>query len=173
MILKFRPRWPWKQPLNLRSLKIHPVDFILNYIFDISGFHWSKWAIDCLIWKNFIFQICYQPGCWKFCPICLTLILKSAQARCGNATGYFWNLRQKNKFLKFPHWFQMSLRDPFDQSETIQTFQRSPAPKTNNCRENSFFGRTVHITGSSSTSLSDPGKPISIHPWIYSGVSWL
>ena len=28
-----------KRPLNLISLKIRPVDFILNYIFEISGFH--------------------------------------------------------------------------------------------------------------------------------------
>ena len=54
MILKFWPRWPQKQPLNLSSLKIHPMDFILNYIFEIIGFHWSKWAIDCLLWKTFI-----------------------------------------------------------------------------------------------------------------------
>ena len=62
MILKFWPRWPQKRPLNLSSLKIRPVGFILNYIFEISGFHWSKCTVEC--------------------AICLTLILKSAQARC-------------------------------------------------------------------------------------------
>ena len=46
MIWKFWPQWPWKQPLNLSSLKIRPADLILNYIFKISGFRWSKWAID-------------------------------------------------------------------------------------------------------------------------------
>ena len=30
---------PRKRPLNLSSLKIHTVDFILNYIFEISGLH--------------------------------------------------------------------------------------------------------------------------------------
>ena len=44
MFLKF---WPQNQPSQ----------FFLNYIFDISGFQWSKWVIDCLIWKTFIFQI--------------------------------------------------------------------------------------------------------------------
>ena len=57
MILKFWPRWPRKWPLNLSSLGGRPLDFNLNGIFEISGFHWSKWAIDCLIWKTFIFQI--------------------------------------------------------------------------------------------------------------------
>ena len=57
MILKFWPRWPRKRPLNLSSLGGRPVDFILNGIFKISGLLWSKWAIDCLIWKTFIFQI--------------------------------------------------------------------------------------------------------------------
>ena len=57
MILKFSPWWPRNWPLNLSSLKGCPVDFILNYIFKISGFHW--WAIECLILKTFIFQICY------------------------------------------------------------------------------------------------------------------
>ena len=46
MILKFWPWWPQKQPLNVSS----PVDFLLNGIFHFSGFHWSKWATDCLIW---------------------------------------------------------------------------------------------------------------------------
>ena len=57
-----------KWPLNLRSLGGRPLDFNLNGIFEISGFHWSKWAIDCLIWKTFIFQIFnIQPlrGCYK------------------------------------------------------------------------------------------------------------
>ena len=31
------------------------------YIFEISGLHWSKWGIACLIRKTFIFRICYQP----------------------------------------------------------------------------------------------------------------
>ena len=57
MILKFWPRRPRKWPLNLSSLGGCPVDFIKNYIFEISGFHWSKWAIACLIRKTFIFQI--------------------------------------------------------------------------------------------------------------------
>ena len=61
MILKFWPRRPRKWPLNRSSLGGCPVDFIQNYIFEISGLHWSKWAIACLIWKTFIFQICYQP----------------------------------------------------------------------------------------------------------------
>ena len=26
-------------------------------ILEIRGFYWSKWAIDCLIWKTYIFQI--------------------------------------------------------------------------------------------------------------------
>ena len=63
MILKFWPRWPRKRPLNLSSLKICPVDFILNYIFEISGFHWSKWAIDCLIWRtseHVVYKNCFQ-----------------------------------------------------------------------------------------------------------------
>jgi hypothetical protein len=50
MILKF---WPCDLE---NDLKIRPVDFILDYIFKINGFHWSKWAIYCLIWKTFIFQ---------------------------------------------------------------------------------------------------------------------
>ena len=29
----------------------------VNGIFKISGFHWSKWAIACLIWRTFIFWI--------------------------------------------------------------------------------------------------------------------
>ena len=33
-----------------------PVDFILNYIFEISGFLWSIWAIDCPIFRK-LFQI--------------------------------------------------------------------------------------------------------------------
>ena len=57
MILKFWPRWPRKRPLNLGSIGGHPMDFILNGIFKISGFDWSKWAIDCPILKTFIFQI--------------------------------------------------------------------------------------------------------------------
>ena len=54
MILKFWPPGPRKRPLNLSSLKIRPVDFISDYIFEISGFHWSIWAIDCLSYlENF------------------------------------------------------------------------------------------------------------------------
>ena len=33
-----------------------------DYIFEITGFHWSKWTVEC--------------------ALCFTLILKSAQARC-------------------------------------------------------------------------------------------
>ena len=61
MILKFWPGWPRKWPLKISSLGGRPLDFDLNGIFKISGFHWSKWAIDCLIWKTFIFQIYQQP----------------------------------------------------------------------------------------------------------------
>ena len=97
MILKFWPRWPRKRPLNLSSLGGCPLDFFLNYISEISGFHWSKWAIDCLIRETFIFQIFnFQPPrlltnlkngfhwskCTVECAIYSTLILKSAQTRC-------------------------------------------------------------------------------------------
>ena len=57
MILKFWPRWPRKWPLNLSSLGGRPLDFNLNGIFEISGLHWSKWAIACLIRRTFIFWI--------------------------------------------------------------------------------------------------------------------
>ena len=40
--------------------------FLKNYIFEISGFYWSKCTVEC--------------------SICLTLILKSAQARCAYGT---------------------------------------------------------------------------------------
>ena len=66
MILKFWPWWPWKWPLNLNSLGGCLMDFILNYIFEISGFYWPKWPIGL--------------------PICLTLIIESAQARCVEST---------------------------------------------------------------------------------------
>ena len=46
------------QQVHKTRLSVVEKNFILNYIFEISGFHWSKWAIDCLIWKTFIFQIC-------------------------------------------------------------------------------------------------------------------
>ena len=107
MILKFWPRWPQKRPLNLSSLGGRPLDFNLNGIFEISGLHWSKWAIACLIRRTFIFWIfSLQPPrlltspvnifndyifeislfhwskCTIECAICLTLILKSVQARC-------------------------------------------------------------------------------------------
>ena len=63
MILKFWPRWPRKWPLNLSSLGGHPLDFNLNGVFEISGFHWSKWAIDCLFGKISIFKF---VSSWKF-----------------------------------------------------------------------------------------------------------
>ena len=80
MILKFWPQWPRKQYLNLSSLRGCQVDFILDYIFKISGFHWSKWAIDCLNWKpnlihHFNFSLPNGPqwtsniwyeACWTF-----------------------------------------------------------------------------------------------------------
>ena len=66
MILKFWPWWPRKWPLNLSSLKIRPVDFIVDYIFETSGFHWSKLAIprlSCL--EKFHLLAASEAGCWK------------------------------------------------------------------------------------------------------------
>ena len=76
MILKFWPRWPRKWPLNLSSLGGRPLDFDLNGIFEISGFHWSKWAIACLIWRTFIFQI------FSLQPPRLLTNLKNESALC-------------------------------------------------------------------------------------------
>ena len=47
---------------DLGVLEKSPVNIFNDYIFEISLFHWSKCTIEC--------------------AICLTLILKSAQARC-------------------------------------------------------------------------------------------
>ena len=47
---------------DLGVLRKSPVNIFNDYIFEISGFHWSKCTIEC--------------------AICLTLISKSTQARC-------------------------------------------------------------------------------------------
>ena len=65
-----KTRWFWNFCLgdlknnleNFSSLKGCPLDFNLIYIFEINGFHWSKWAIDCLIQKTFIFQMIQPPA---------------------------------------------------------------------------------------------------------------
>ena len=46
-----------------------PGNIFKDYIFEISGFHWSKYTVEC--------------------GICLTLIVKSAQARRGQAPAHF------------------------------------------------------------------------------------
>ena len=56
MILKFWPWWPWKWPLNLNSLGGCLMDFILNYIFEISGFHLSKRNVECAIYSILILK---------------------------------------------------------------------------------------------------------------------
>ena len=86
MILKFWPRWPRKRPLNLSSLGGRPLDFNINSIFEISGFHWSKWAIACLIRKTFIF--------WTFSLQPLRLLTNLKNESFPNYTIYslhFWN----------------------------------------------------------------------------------
>ena len=86
MILKFWPRWPRKQPLNLSSLKIRPVDFILNDIFvsfgklsffkfvsslggfnSIYGYLWFESLVELLLHLNVTTNI-RGP---MLCPDCL------------------------------------------------------------------------------------------------------
>ena len=106
MILKFWPRWPRKQPLNLSSLKGPPLDFNLNGIFEISGLHWSKWAIACFIWRTFIFWIfSLQP------PRLLTNLKNESFP---NKTSYssFWSVEAtdfKNVILDKIHWVRYLL----------------------------------------------------------------
>ena len=118
MILKFWPRWPRKRPLNLSSLRGCPLDFNLNGIFEISGFRWSIFWISrsfdlghlgvlekspVYIFNDYIFEISlfHWSKCTIECNICLTLILKSAQARCARSKVYiFW---EGQKFLRNLH----------------------------------------------------------------------
>ena len=91
MILKFWPLWPRKWLLNLSSFRGCPVDFILDYIFEISDFHWSKWAITCLIRKTFIFQI------FNIQPPKLLTNLKNGRAE--KKLGIFWTTFESVFFM--------------------------------------------------------------------------
>ena len=80
MILKFRPRWLRKQPLNLSSLKIRPVYFISNFQHPASEAA-NKFS------TSYVYSTPGLSGFWDQSQvnyaIYLTLISKSAQARCG------------------------------------------------------------------------------------------
>ena len=99
--MKFWPWWPPKRPLNLSSFKICPLDFILNNIFEISGLHWSKWAMDFLIWKTLIFQI------FNIQPPRLLTNLKNESFPNKAIYSSFWSVEAtdfKNVILNKIHW---------------------------------------------------------------------
>ena len=77
MILKFWHRWPPKQPLNLSILKPSP-DRILKGMPVTAEKELGEYFQQLHFWNQWV----PLSKCTVECDICLTLILKSAQARC-------------------------------------------------------------------------------------------